>query len=58
MGFYFTKPTTFKQPLLLFGKIDHYAVDHSPSYFWESTSKSISEVLVVHVPSVINGRGK
>jgi N5-(carboxyethyl)ornithine synthase len=56
MGFYFAKPTTFKQPLLSIGKVDYYAVDHTPSYFWESASRSISAALVVHVPSVINGR--
>lgn len=56
MGFYFAKPTTFKDPLLSIGEIDYYAVDHTPSYFWESASRSISGALIVHVPSVINGR--
>ena len=56
MGFYFAKPTTFKQPLLYFDGIDYYAVDHTPSYFWESASRSISAALIVHVPSVIKGR--
>jgi N5-(carboxyethyl)ornithine synthase len=56
MGFYFAKPTTFKQPLLSIDKVDYYAVDHTPSYFWESASRSISAALIVHVPSVINGR--
>jgi len=56
MGFYFAKPTTFKKPLISVDKIDYYAVDHTPSYFWESASRSISAALVVHVPSVINGR--
>ena len=56
MGFYFAKPTTFKEPLLSINKVDYYAVDHTPSYFWESASRSISAALVVHVPSVINGR--
>ncbi len=56
MGFYFAKPTTFKQPLLSIDQIDYYAVDHTPSYFWESASRSISAALLVHVPSVIKGR--
>lgn len=56
MGFYFAKPTTFKQPLLSINEVDYYAVDHTPSYFWESASRSISAALIVHVPSVIKGR--
>ncbi|MEQ8206029.1 MAG: N(5)-(carboxyethyl)ornithine synthase [Woeseia sp.] len=56
MGFYFAKPTTFKAPMLRFGKTDYYAVDHTPSYLWESASRSISAALVVHLPAVIDGR--
>jgi alanine dehydrogenase len=55
MGFYFAKPTTFKNPIIEVDKIDYYAVDHTPSYFWESASRSISAALIVHVSSVING---
>ena len=32
MGFYFAKPTTFKEPMFRIGKTDYYAVDHTPSY--------------------------
>jgi alanine dehydrogenase len=56
MGFYFAKPTTFKNPMIAIDKIDYYAVDHSPSYFWESASRSISAALITHLPSVIAGR--
>ena len=56
MGFYFAKPTSFKKPIVAIDKIDYYAVDHTPSYFWESASRSISAALIVHVPSVIAGR--
>jgi len=56
MGFYFAKPTTFKNPILAIDKIDYYAVDHTPSYFWESASRSISAALIVHLPSVLAGR--
>ena len=55
MGFYFAKPTTFKNPMLAIDKIDYYAVDHTPSYLWESASRSISAALIVHIPSVISG---
>ena len=56
MGFYFAKPTTFKNPIISINKVDYYAVDHTPSYYWESASRSISAALIVHLPSVIKGR--
>ncbi len=56
MGFYFAKPTSFKKPMIFVDKIDYYAVDHTPSYYWESASRSISAALIVHLPSVIRGR--
>lgn len=56
MGFYFAKPTTFKEPIIAIDNIDYYAVDHTPSYLWESASRSISAALLVHLPSVISGR--
>lgn len=56
MGFYCAKPTTFQDPIISVDKIDYYAVDHTPSYYWESASRSISAALVVHLPSVIEGR--
>ena len=36
-------------------KVDYYAVDHTPSYFWESASRSISAALIVHLPTFIAG---
>jgi N5-(carboxyethyl)ornithine synthase len=55
MGFYFAKPTTFKKPMLHIGSIDYYAVDHTPSYLWDSASRSISAALIVHLPSILGG---
>ena len=55
MGFYFAKPTTFKEPMFQVEKVDYYAVDHTPSYFWESASRSISAALVVHLPAIAAG---
>jgi len=55
MGFYFAKPTTFKDPMFSVGSADYYAVDHTPSYLWESASRSISAALIVHLPSVLGG---
>jgi N5-(carboxyethyl)ornithine synthase len=56
MGFSFAKPTTFDEPMFKVGTVDYYAVDHTPSYLWESASRSISAALVVHLPSVLAGR--
>jgi alanine dehydrogenase len=56
MGFSFAKPTTFDDPMFKVGSIDYYAVDHTPSYLWESASRSISAALLVHLPTVLAGR--
>ena len=56
MGFFFAKPTTFKNPMFKYQTIDYYAVDHTPSYLWESATRSISAALVVHLPTVLAGR--
>ena len=55
MGFFFAKPTTFKNPMFKIGKADYYSVDHTPSYLWESASRSISAALIVHLPTVLAG---
>ena len=56
MGFYFAKPTTFKKPILNIDNIYYYAVDHTPSYLWESASRSISAALIVYLPTILEGR--
>jgi len=55
MGFFFAKPTSFKNPMFKVGKVDYYGVDHTPSYLWESASRSISAALIVHLPTVLAG---
>ncbi len=55
MGFFFAKPTTFKNPMFKIGMVDYYAVDHTPSYLWESASRSLSAALLVHLPTVVAG---
>jgi alanine dehydrogenase len=55
MGFYFAKPTTFQEPMFQVEQVDYYAVDHTPSYFWESASRSISAALIVHLPTIVAG---
>ena len=55
MGFFFAKPTSLKNPMFKIGKVDYFAVDHTPSYLWESASRSISAALIVHLPAVLEG---
>ncbi len=55
MGFYFAKPTSFKKPMFKVDTIDYYAVDHTPNYFWESASRSISSALIVYLETVMEG---
>ncbi len=56
MGFFFAKPTTFKQPIFKYKTIDYYAVDHTPSFLWESATRSISAALIVYLSTVLSGR--
>ncbi|MCW8931255.1 MAG: NAD(P) transhydrogenase subunit alpha, partial [Gammaproteobacteria bacterium] len=56
MGFFFARPTTFKNPMFKYKTVDYYAVDHTPSYLWESATRSISAALIVYLPTVLAGR--
>ena len=56
MGFYFARPTTFKEPMFKIENVDYYAVDHTPSYLWESATRSISAALIVHLEDMLAGR--
>lgn len=56
MGFFFAIPTTFENPILKIGSVEYYAVDHTPSYLWESASRAISAALIVYLPIIIAGR--
>lgn len=55
MGFSFAKPTSFNDPMFKVGSVDYYAVDHTPSYLWESASRSISAALIVYLRTVLEG---
>ncbi len=56
MGFYFARPTSFREPIIHMEGIDYYAVDHTPSYFWESATRCLSAAMLVHLPTVVEGR--
>jgi alanine dehydrogenase len=55
MGFPFAKPTTFEEPTFKVSKIDYYAVDHTPSYLWNSATWEISKSLLPFLPVVMAG---
>ncbi|WP_247046690.1 N(5)-(carboxyethyl)ornithine synthase [Arthrobacter rhizosphaerae] len=56
MGFSWARSTTFADPMFRVGEnIDYYAVDHSPSYLWNSSTWEISEALMPFLETVISG---
>ncbi|MBD5784581.1 alanine dehydrogenase [Cellulosimicrobium terreum] len=56
MGFEWARPTTFDDPMLLVGRgVSYYAVDHSPSYLWNSATWEISEALLPFLRTVLEG---
>ena len=57
MGFFFAQPTTFQKPMFKVGKVDYYAVDHTPNFLWESASRSISAAMIVYMDVVLGGPG-
>lgn len=50
MGFSFAKPTSFVDPVFKVSDVTYYAVDQTPSYLWESATRSISAALITYVP--------
>jgi alanine dehydrogenase len=56
MGFAWARPTSFAEPMLTVGEgIHYYGVDHSPSYLWNSATWEISEALIPHLRTVMDG---
>jgi alanine dehydrogenase len=56
MGFSWAKMTTFAEPMFDVGDhIHYYAVDHTPSYLWNSATWEISEALMPFLRSVMTG---
>ncbi len=56
MGFSWARPTTFDDPMFEVGDhIQYYAVDHSPSYLWNSATWENSEALLPFVRTVLSG---
>ncbi|MCG2623379.1 N(5)-(carboxyethyl)ornithine synthase [Arthrobacter sp. I2-34] len=56
MGFSWAKMTTFADPMFEVGDhIHYYAVDHTPSYLWNSATWEISEALMPFLRPVMTG---
>jgi alanine dehydrogenase len=56
MGFEWARPTSFEEPMFTVGNgARYYAVDHSPSYLWNSSTWEISEALLPFLGTVMNG---
>jgi alanine dehydrogenase len=56
MGFSWARPTSFEEPMFTVGgNVQYYAVDHSPSYLWNSATWEVSEALLPHLPTVLGG---
>ena len=55
MGFWCAKPTSFDHPMFEADGKFYYAVDHSPSFYWNSASWEISKALLPFLPIVIGG---
>jgi alanine dehydrogenase len=56
MGFSWAVPTTFDDPMFTVGdRVHYYAVDHSPSYLWNSATWENSEALLPFVEQVLSG---
>ena len=56
MGFEWARPTSFADPMFTVGPgVHYYAVDHSPSYLWNSATWEISDALIPHLRAVMSG---
>jgi alanine dehydrogenase len=56
MGFSWARPTTFEEPVFEVGDhIAYYAVDHSPSYLWDSATWENSAALTPFLRTVLEG---
>ena len=55
MGFPFARPTSFDKPIFPAGATTYYAVDHTPTYCWRSSSWELSRVVVSFLETVLRG---
>lgn len=55
MGFAGARPTSFDAPMIQLQGLDYYAVDHTPSYLWQSATWEISRALLPYLESFLGG---
>jgi alanine dehydrogenase len=55
MGFPFARPTSFAEPTFQAGRGVYYAVDHTPTYLWDSATWEISKALLPYLEAVLAG---
>ena len=56
MGFEWARPTSFADPMFGVGQgLHYYAVDHSPSFLWNSATWENSEAVLDYLPIVMSG---
>ncbi|MFI9386737.1 alanine dehydrogenase [Kutzneria sp. NPDC052558] len=56
MGFSWARPTSFAEPLRgLDNNVRYYAVNHSPSYLWDSATWVLSEAVLPYLGTVLAG---
>lgn len=56
MGFEWAETTTFEEPMFTVGRgVNYYAVDHSPSYLWNSATWEVSAALLPFLRTVMQG---
>jgi alanine dehydrogenase len=57
MGFSWARPTSFDEPAFTVGDgVLYYAVDHTPSYLWNSATWENSEAILPFLRTVLAGR--
>lgn len=58
MGIETSRPTTIEQPAYHVNGVLHYVVDHTPSIFYKTASKSISTQVEKYLPIIMAGEEK
>ncbi|PAV29368.1 N(5)-(carboxyethyl)ornithine synthase [Virgibacillus profundi] len=56
MGIETSRPTTIEQPVYFVDGVLHYVVDHTPSIFYKTASKSISTQIRKYLPVIMAGQ--
>ena len=56
MGFDFSTPTSFNNPIIETKKYSYYSVDHTPTYYWNSASYEISGALLPFLRYIIHNK--